>query len=128
MKALTRTKAIAALVVVGLLAVGFASPASGSAAVAKAKGKKANRAQKVAGAVTALDDTSVTVETKKSGSRKFELTNATSFKLKTTKDGEAKPAVASDLKVGGRVQITAAGGTAKEIVIMAKQRKQKKVA
>ena len=128
MEAFTRTRTVAILVAVGLLAFCFADPASAAVAATKGKAKKGNRAQQASGAVTALDDTSVTIETKKQGSQKFGLTSATNFKLKATKDGEAKPAAAKDLKVGERVQIAAKGGAAQEIVIMAKQRKPKKAA
>jgi len=96
------------------------------AAAVKAKAKKAKKTQEAAGTVTAVDEASIAIETKKQGTRKFELTRQTVYKSLDMKDVEVKPATLADVRVGAQVKVVATGATADQIVITMKKQKSKK--
>ena len=96
------------------------------AAAVKAKTKKAKKTQEAAGTVTAVDESSIAIETKKQGNRKFELTRQTVYKSLDMKDVEVKPATLADVRVGAQVKVVATGATADQVVITMKKQKSKK--
>src|SRR5262245_45174771 len=102
MRSRTLKSATSAFAFIGMLALAYAATASDAAAV-KAKAKKAKKNQEAAGTVTAVDETSIAVETKKQGNRKFELTRHTVYKSLDMKDVEVKPATLADVHVGAQV-------------------------
>jgi hypothetical protein len=112
-----------------VLAVGSVVFAGGSTAFAKAKpGKKAGKPQIVLGAVKSVDSNTITVEAKKGGSRQFQLTGDTTYKLRGKKGAADENATKTDLKEGERVAVTAKGDTAQAIVIEGAHKKSKKKA
>src|SRR5262245_54097776 len=122
MKSRTLKSAISALALIGMLILATAS----HAAAVKTKAKKAKKTQEAAGTVTAVDEASIAIETKKQGTRKFELTRQTVYKSLDMKDAEVKPATLADVRVGAQVKVVATGATADQIVITMKKQKSKK--
>jgi sRNA-binding protein len=125
MKSRTIKSAISAVAFIGFLGLVFTTTAAEAAAV-KAKAKKAKKTQQAAGTVTAVDEASIAIETKKQGNRKFELTRQTVYKSLDMKDVEVKPATLADVHVGEQVKVVATGATADQIVITMKKHKSKK--
>ena len=117
MSIISRT-AIAGLIVAVAVAVG--GPA------AFAKGNKGGGTPKpVSGTVTAVDQTSVTIDTKKLGSQKYTV-NATTVYETAAKKGEAgTPAALTDVQVGEKVMIEGTTDAATKVII-AKAHKHKK--
>jgi hypothetical protein len=114
------------VVIAGLALVGMAL-GSGSIALAKAKaGKKADKPQVVLGTVKAVDDKSITVETKKGGSQQFQLSADTTYKLKGKKGAAEETAARTDLKEGQRVAVMAKDDQAQSVVIEHPHKKTKK--
>ena len=112
---------LAAMVIGGLILT------TGSVAMAKAKpGKKANQALVVLGTVTSIEGNSITLESKKGGSKQFKLTDDTKYKQAGKKGSDEKPADRADVKAGQRVAVTAKGDQLQTIVIESKQKKGKK--
>jgi len=125
MRARTCKSAISVIAFIGLMALAYAATASEEVAV-KAKGKKAKKTQEAVGTVTAVDEASIAVETKKQGTRKFAVTRETVYKSLDMKDVEVKPATLADVRVGAQVKVIASGATADQIVITMKKQKSKK--
>ena len=125
MKSRTIKSSISVFAFIGVLALAFAAT-TGEAAAIKAKAKKAKKTQEAAGTVTAVDEASIAIETKKQGNRKFELTRQTVYKSLDMKDVEVKPATLADVQVGTQVKVVATGATADQIVITMKKQKSKK--
>lgn len=117
--------AISVFAFIGLITLAFAATASETTAV-KAKAKKAKKTQEAAGTVTAVDESSISIETKKQGNRKFELKRETVYKSLDMKDVEVKPATLADVQVGAQVRVVATGATADRIVITMKKHKSKR--
>jgi hypothetical protein len=71
------------------------------------------------GAVTAVDATSITIESKKKGSEKFTVTAATVYeKAGNPKKGEASaPATLADVQVGTQVAIEGTTDQATKVII-----------
>jgi hypothetical protein len=120
-------RAIKSISVFALIAMlSLACVTAAEAAAVKAKAKKAKKTQEAAGTVTAVDEASIAIETKKQGTRKFELTRQTVYKSLDMKDVEVKPATLADVRVGAQVKVVATGATADQIVITMKKQKSKK--
>ena len=114
---------LAAMVICGLILT------TGSVALAKAKpGKKADQALVVLGTVKSIEGNSITLETKKGGSKQFQLTDDTKYKQAGKKGSDEKPADRTDVKAGQRAAVTAKGDQVQTIVIESKQKKGKKAA
>jgi hypothetical protein len=114
-------------VVIAGLALAGMTLCTGSIVLAKAKaGKKADKPQVVLGTVKAVDDKSITVETKKGGSQQFQLTSDTTYKLKGKKGAAEETAARTDLKEGARVAVTAKADQAQSVVIEHQHKKTKK--
>jgi hypothetical protein len=112
---------LATMVICGLIL------ATGSVALAKAKpGKKADQALVVLGTVTTIEGNSITLESKKGGSKQFQLTDDTKYQQAGKKGSDEKPVARADVKAGQRVAVTAKGDQAQTIVIESKQKKGKK--
>jgi len=125
MRISTIKTAIWVIAMIGVLALEHAALASDGAAV-KLKAKKAKKTQEAAGTVTAVDESSIAIETKKQGTRKFELTRSTVYKSLDVKEAEVKPATLADVHVGANVKVVSTGATADRIVITMKKHKSKK--
>jgi len=125
MKSRTIKSAISVFAFIGVLALTYAATTAEGAAV-KSKAKKAKKTQEAAGTVTAVDEATIAIETKKQGNRKFELTRQTVYKALDMKDVEVKPATLADVHVGAQVKVVATGATADQIVITMKKHKSKK--
>jgi hypothetical protein len=125
MKTRSIKSAISVFALVGILSLACTAVAGEEVAV-KAKGKKAQKTQEAAGSVTAVDESSIVVETKKQGARKFALNRETVYKSLDMKDVEVKPATLADIHVGAAVKVVATGSTADQIVITIRNRKSKK--
>jgi hypothetical protein len=123
MKSRTTKTAISVLTLIAMLSL---AATSAEAAAVKAKAKKAKKTQEAAGTVTAVDEATIAIETKKQGNRKFELTRQTVYKALDMKDVEVKPATLADIHVGAAVKVVATGTTADQIVITMKKHKSKK--
>src|SRR5262245_30189899 len=124
MKSRTTKSVISVFALITMLLSAYA--ATTAEAAVKSKAKKAKKTQEAAGTVTAVDESVIVLETKKQGSRKFELTRQTVYKSLDMKDVEVKPATLADVHVGAQVKVVASGATADQIVITMKKHKAKK--
>ena len=114
MRSISRT-AIAGLAVVVALAVG------GGDALAKGKGNKGGGkvAQGTVGTVTAVDSGSLTLTSKKQGSKTFTMPASTVYKKAAGKKKQSgTPATLADVKTGERVRIKGSGDQAKKVIIL----------
>ncbi|MEI6808009.1 MAG: hypothetical protein WCN95_04755 [bacterium] len=104
------------------IAVAVALALGGIDALAKGKGNKGNgkASEGVRGKVTAVDNSSITVESKKNGSKKFTIDTNTVYKSASAgKNKQAvKPAVFADVKTGERVIVKSTGDQATKVTII----------
>jgi hypothetical protein len=124
------------------LAMAIAFAVGGTSVFAKGdKSKRSGSAERpVRGAVTAADRDSITVETRKRGSRTFKITSSTVIERlgkhgQVKSPGEAKSGKAGKhgkagkarrIKVGSRVTITAKDGVAEKVSVKRNRHKGKK--
>jgi hypothetical protein len=115
------------IVACAALAVGCIA-LNASPALAKAKAsKKADQPQVVLGTVKSVDSNSITVDTKKGGSKQFQLTGDTTYKQAAGKKGGTDSTAArTDVKEGARVAVTVKGDKADSVLIEGTQKKGKK--
>jgi len=122
----------------GILALALVLMLTAGAATASAKGSKnkgGNKDHGVRGTVTAVDGNSITVETRKRGNQKFQITSSTTIE-RLGKHGQTKPskeakagktgkrgnaAKIRKIKEGSRVQVTTKGDTAEKITVKRKK-------
>ena len=104
-------------VVTLVVAVALASVSS----TAFAKGKKPKGTRPTVGKVTAVDQNSITVQTKKQRSKQFTLTTATVYERASK--ASTKPATLADVKANRQVKIVAAGGQAQKVTVSARKAK-----
>jgi hypothetical protein len=108
------------------LAVAVALAVSGTAAFAK--GKHGGASKPVSGTVTAVDQTSITIDTKKLGSQKYTVNATTTYETAAKKKGEAgTPATLDNVQVGATVLIEGTTDLATKVTISkaAKHKKKK---
>ena len=118
MKIISKTGLVSLVVAVALV-VGGAS--------VFAKGKKGGKVCHGAkGTVTAVDSSSITVETKKKGAKQFQLTASTVYERKGKKGQPNTPAALTEVQQGEHVHVTAAGGKATKVVFKKKHHKKNK--
>jgi hypothetical protein len=103
----------------GIVALVVAVAVAGVSSTAFAKGQKKNKGTHATGGkVTAVDQNSLTIETKKKGAKQFTLTSTTVYE-KASKDSTkpATPATLADVKTGRHVKVVAAGGQAQKVTL-----------
>ena len=110
MKIISKT-GIVSLIVAVALAVGGAS--------VFAKGKKGGGkvCHGAKGTVTAADTSSISIATKKHGTKQFQLTASTVYEWQGKKGQLGTPATFTDVAQGERARITATGTQATKVVI-----------
>ena len=112
---------------IAVMALAVALAVGGSTALAKGhkgagkhagKGGKAGKAEKaVGGKVTAVDQNSITIDTKKHGSKQYQVNAGTTYEFKGKKHGAGRPAALSDVTAGERVKIAGRGNQATKVII-----------
>ena len=109
---------------IAVMALAVALAVGGSTALAKGHkgaGKHAGKAGKaekaVGGKVTAVDQNSITIDTKKHGAKQYQVNASTTYEFKGKKHQAGRPAALSDVTAGERVQITGGGNQAKKVII-----------
>ena len=96
------------------------------ASTALAKGNKGQkREHHLKGKVTAVENGSITVETKKHGAKQIHVTAGTVYQFKGKKGQPGKSATLADVKQGEKVRITLKRDPA-EIVLIKKHHKKHK--
>jgi hypothetical protein len=101
---------------VGLVAVVLVVALAFVSSPAWAKGKKAKKPHSTAGKVTAVDQQSITIETKKQGTKKFTLTATTVYeKASKDKTKPATPATLADVKAGQKAKVVASADQAQKV-------------
>ena len=120
MISISRTRIVA-------LALAMALMAGGSAALAKGqKAKGGNKGEHgMGGTVTAVDASSISIETKKHGTKQFQLAANTVYETKGKKKQANTPITLAAVKKGMRVQIMAAGSQASKVVVRGEGHKGK---
>ena len=111
---------IVSLVVAAALAVG------GPSVFAKGKKGSGKGSHGAKGTVTAVNSSSITIETKKHGAKTFQLTASTVYERRGKKGQPDKPAKLASIKTGERVQVAASGGTATKVIFKKKHHKKNK--
>ena len=109
------------------LALTFALVAGGS--VALAKGQKGEGKKKgehgMRGTVTVVDADSISIETKKHGTKQFQLAASTVYETKGRKHQANTPATLAAVKKGDRIQIVANGSEVTKVIIEGEHHKKK---
>ena len=111
---------------IGFVAVVLAVALAIVSSPAWAKGQKQKKPHTTAGKVTAVDPTSITIETKKQGAKPFTLTSTTVYeKASKDKSQPATPATLADVKVGRHAKVTALAGQAQKVTVSGGKSKSK---